>query len=60
VKSEHKHKELMQYASKFDKVESVVRDFINHPDKMKDKAEVNSIMNMYTSLKIKSGSPRKS
>jgi hypothetical protein len=50
----------MQYASKFDKVESVVRDFINHPDKMKDKAEVNSIMNMYTSLKIKSGSPRKS
>lgn len=43
----------MSYASKFDKVENVVKDFISNPDKMRDKAEVSSIMNLYTSLRSK-------
>jgi hypothetical protein len=56
-----KDKELNKYIEKYEKVELIIKDFINNPEKLKDRAEVITIKNLYESLRgTKSKSPSKS
>lgn len=56
-----KEKELIEYIQKYEKVELIIRDFVNHPEKLRDRAEVSTIKNLYESLRgTRSKSPSKS
>lgn len=46
-----KDKELNKYIEKYEKIELIIKDFINNPEKLKDRAEVITIKNLYESLR---------